>query len=182
MLPTRKWCQPRPSQKFGSFMATPKMESLPTACCVSTILTKVWTSRSRWIFFVFVCWHSANANYLIIPDIIPNYYPDSPAEKLSVTEMLQKRMREEEMAKEKPKKRRRSSVFKEHEESRARVCELRAAPGCTTVSWPTRSNFQFYPTLPRSSLLWLLPVWAYARVFSTAGNTVIVRCNLRLLK
>ena len=84
----------------------------------------------------------------------------SPAEKLSVTEMLKKRMREEEMAKEKPKRRRRSSVFKEHEESRARVCELRAAPGCTTVSWPTRSNFQFYPTLPRSSLLWLLPAWS----------------------
>ena len=157
MPPSRKWCQPRPSQKFGSFMATPKMESLPTACCASTILTKVWTSRSRWIFFVFVCWHSANANYLIIPDIIPNYYPDSPAEKLSVTEMLQKRMREEEMAKEKPKRRRRSSVFKEHEESRARVYELRAAPGCTTVSWPTRSNSKFYRTLPRSSLLWLLP-------------------------
>ena len=48
----------------------------------------------------------------------------SPAEKLSVTEMLKKRMREEEMAKEKPKRRRRSSVFKGHEESRARVCEL----------------------------------------------------------
>ena len=58
----------------------------------------------------------------------------SPAEKLSVTEMLKKRMREEEMAKEKPKWRRRSSVFKEYEESRARVCELPAAPGCTTVS------------------------------------------------
>ena len=54
--------------------------------------------------------------------------PDSPAE------MLKKRMGEEEVAKEKPKRRRRSSVFKEHEESRARVCELRAAPGCTTVS------------------------------------------------
>ena len=42
----------------------------------------------------------------------------SPAEKLSVTEMLKKRMREEEIAKEKPKRRRRSSVFGEHEESR----------------------------------------------------------------
>ena len=123
MPPSRKWCQPRPSQKFGSFMATPKIKSLPTACCASTILTKVWTSQSRWIFFVFVCWHSANANYLIIPDIIPNYYPDSPAEKLSVTEMLKKRMREEEMAKEKPKRRRRSSVFGEHKESRPFVCE-----------------------------------------------------------
>ena len=119
MPPSRKWCQPRPSQKFGSFMATPKMESLPTACCASTILTKVWTSRSRWIFFVFVCWHSANAIYLIIPD----YYADSPAEKLPVTEMLKKRMREEEMAKEKPKRRRRSSVFGEHKESRPFVCE-----------------------------------------------------------
>ena len=56
------------------------------------------------------------------------------AEKLSVTEMLKKGMREEEIAKEKPKRRRRGSVFKEHEESRARVYELRAAPGCTTVS------------------------------------------------
>ena len=42
----------------------------------------------------------------------------SPAEKLSVTEMLKKRLREEEIAKEKPKRRRRSSVFGEHEESR----------------------------------------------------------------
>ena len=49
--------------------------------------------------------------------------PDSPAEKLSVTEMLKKRMREEEMAKEKPKRRRRSSVFGEHKESRPFVCE-----------------------------------------------------------
>ena len=58
----------------------------------------------------------------------------SLAEKLSVTELHKKRMREEEIAKEKPKRRRRGSVFKEHEESRARVCELRATPRCTTVS------------------------------------------------
>ena len=50
---SRKWLQPRPTQEFGRFMVTPKMENSPTACCASTILRKVWTSRSRWIFFVF---------------------------------------------------------------------------------------------------------------------------------
>ena len=50
---SRKWLQPRPTQEFGRFMVTPKMENSPTACCASTILRKLWTSRSRWIFFVF---------------------------------------------------------------------------------------------------------------------------------
>ena len=131
----------------------------------------------------------------------------SPAEKLSVTEMLKKRMREEEMAKEKPKRRRRSSVFGEHEESRPfeRECAsyelLPDAPESVDQLAYWLAHKEQFPILSHLAKV-IFAVRAASskseRVFSAAGNTitpkrarlnpekveecVIVRCNLRTLK
>ena len=100
----------------------------------------------------------------------------SPAEKLSVTEMLKKWMREEEIAKEKPKRRRRSSVFGEHEEIRPFEREC--------------ASYELLPDAPESVdqlAYWLahkeqFPILSHLANPEKVEGCVIVRCNLRLLK